>query len=262
MTLLLVGLFVTFISGLISLGDKWKKQSEEGYKKNNNYAIGTFIVAMIGIMATFSSANNSMLEKQKNDTLILKKDIENKKIANELIETQKRIIDTSRNILLTSLKINELQSQIVSLQNELYGLMAGGKQIPAIITFDSYDKITFSILCHDKYPMINVKIKCKEITLPDVGTLYPNVITNFLTVDIPFSAKEELYYFTIFYNNKKTLFVDVNVKRDSNGWLNSTVKYLDKNQKEFKHPYQGRNPKRNESIKSIKDHHYQSELHF
>lgn len=134
-----------------------------------------------------------------------------------------------------------LAKENMRLQNELLKYATGGDGIPAILTMPTKEQITFSILSIDKYPMLNVRAKCNEQPIPDIGTLYPNVVTQFFSLPIPLNEKTKLCDFIIWYNNTKSIGVEVYVSRGKDGFLReSKIRYLDSKGTEFTHPWQGR----------------------
>lgn len=151
---------------------------------------------------------------------------------------------------------DKVSNENTRLQQELLHYTRGGDEVPAITASVAGSSLLIHLLNQDdKYPMLNVKAKIRERLLPDIGTLYPNVGIQITTIDIAPDVKDETYYFVIWYNNSKALVVDLDVKRNDNGILLATVKYLDEDDKEFIPNWV------NKSKDSRKPHTYNPRLH-
>jgi len=134
-----------------------------------------------------------------------------------------------------------ITSENKRLQKEVLNFTRGGdSSMPALLNKVFLNKITFTILSNDDYPMFNVRVKCDEQQLQDIGTVYPKVSTDFYTVIVPSNADTVMYNFVIWYNNRFSIQAEIHFqKRQADGFFEVTqLTYFDKNQKPFKHPWQ------------------------
>ena len=244
MEILFSGIFVTLIGALIAFIDKWKKRTDPDHKKANSIAILSLILAFVGGSIAFTSGRQSLHDKAKSDSISLKKDIENR-IANDSIKILNRQLqslaikqlDTSRTILKYSEELTDTYKENSKLQAEVNKYLIGDKTVPWVTTMADFRNITFTILNTSKYPMRNVKVKCQETQLLNIGDLAPRVVNRFYTITIPKEFKEETFNFVIWYNNGQSILVDISMKRRPDNFLEQTkVSYYNRDGVEFEHP--------------------------
>lgn len=146
---------------------------------------------------------------------------------------------------------NKLSDENRQLYKKLLLYTTGDENsVPAILTMGSFTDVTFALLNHDTVPMINVKAKCNEQSLPDIGTLYPDVSTRFCTFSIDSKIKSESFDFVVWYNNTKSIYINIKIVRVKGGFLEESEKhYFDARHVEFEHPWQGK-PQHGSVIKS------------
>jgi hypothetical protein len=123
---------------------------------------------------------------------------------------------------------NNSSEKLVNLQDKLLKYTAGSDMPPAIVVLPGINSIAFEIISRDSFPLINVKVKCRGVLLPDVGTVYPNVLTQFFEDTISQNVNSIEYDLVIWYNNTKNLNANVFINRRKDGFFESSVDYLDK----------------------------------
>lgn len=251
MLVLTIGIAITILGAIISCIDKWKSPLEEKYKKNNRIALALLISVFLAQSLTFYTGRSAIQDKILSDRLAMEKDRDNK-IASDSIKALNRQLqelvlqnlDTTKSILKYSQELNTAYQTIAKLQGKLNSYFIGDDIIPWITAIPGWDRITFTMLNLGQNPMWNVKIKCQEQQLPDIGVLPTRVNHRYYTAMIPKDTKTALFDFVIWYNNGKSVLVDVYVSRKPDGFLNQdSVVYLDRNGIRFEHPLIKHRPK-------------------
>lgn len=97
---------------------------------------------------------------------------------------------------------DKIASENRRLQKEVLNFTRGrDSSMSALLNMVLLNKISFIILSNDDYPMFNVRVKCNEQQLPDIGTIYPKVTTEFYTVVAPTNQDSAIFNFVFWYNN-------------------------------------------------------------
>jgi hypothetical protein len=248
---LVAGIVLVIGGAIISLTKDWKSKTEQGHKKINRFAIVAFISAFVGAWLTYSSGRSAIVGKIKSDSAAWVKDSLNEVAKDSIISLNREItklaveqLDTSKTILRYSEKLNMAYQDISNLQSQLNTYFVGDNVIPWITTMTSFDRLTFTMLNTGKNPMWNVKVKCQEQQLPDIGVLPTRLIYRYYTALVPKETKNALFDFVIWYNNGKSVLVDVYISRRPDGFLNQdSVVYSDRNGVRFEHPLIKHKPK-------------------
>jgi hypothetical protein len=251
MEILLLGISVTILGAIISFIDKWLKKTDPKYKKANTIALITLVLAIVGGLITYTGGKQSIDGKVISDSIATTKERENKIANDSIINLNKRIdslaseqLDTSKTILKYSQKLNRAYQSISELQSQLNSYFVGDNVIPWVTTMPGFDRVTFTMLNTGKNPMWNVKVKCQEQQLPDIGVLPTRLIYRYYTTLVPKETKNQLFDFVVWYNNGKSVLVDVYISRRPDGFLNQdSVVYSDRNGVRFEHPLIKNKPK-------------------
>ena len=244
MKILVLGIIITLIGAIISCVDKWERPNSTSYKKANIIALLTLLLTLIGSAITFYTGKEAIKEKINSDSSNKEKERENK-IANDSIRVLNHQIhalaleqlDTSKTIVKLSQDLVASYKENAILETELRRYFNGGEMVPWLTILPGIDKITFLMLNAGKYPMWNVKVKCNEQQLPDIGVLPPGLSNRFFTQIMDPKAKEDIFDFVIWYNNGKSIEVTVYLKKEPNThWDQTKIEYSDHNGVPFKHP--------------------------
>jgi len=189
MKTLIAGIILSIFSGVMSLVEKWKPKGESHRRKTNIIALIAFGLILLGAYLTFDSGSASIQEKIKSDSLIAKKDIENKKLEDSLVQTQGVLINLGLNQLDTAKLIlrynhsldsaqnvfNIEQTKNSELQSELYNQVTGGNSIPHIVpmSYNQNNVVDFMILNMGRYAIQDVSLSMVDTygLKMDVGDL-------------------------------------------------------------------------------------------
>ena len=248
---LVIGIGLTLIGAAISLIRDWKAKGAPDRRKVNTLAILTACLVLFGAILTGATGKSSIDDKLTSDSLAAAKEHENK-IANDSIQSLNRQLlhlaeaqlDTSKTILEVSNKLQAANQRIIDLQGELHSYLVGDDITPWITTIPVLDRVTFTMLNPGRNPMWNVKEKCQEQQLNDVGVLPIRVMYRFYTASMPKGSDMQLFDFVVWYNNGKSVLVNVYISRRPDGSLNQdSVVYMDRNGVRFEHPLTKHKPK-------------------
>lgn len=248
---LILTVALAILVAAITCYNNWKNSNEQDYKRNNRIAVSLFVCAVLAQCSTFFYGYNAINDKTISDSTAAAKDRENKIARDSIITLNYRLtnlaleeLDTSKTILKYSQELNTSYQRISALQDQINNYFTGDNVIPWVTTMPGFDRATFTILNPGKNPMWNVKVKCQEQQLPDIGVLPTRVVDRFYTASIPLPVKDSIFEFVIWYNNGKSVIVSVYISRRPDGFLNQdSVMYADRNGIRFEHPLVKHKPK-------------------
>lgn len=236
---------LTLLSAYISFREKLVQSNKPEDIQKNRRTKATLWIAIIGAVFTLYAGIDGCVQKKKKTELAEQKEKAAQAASDSIRRLNQQIhtlaleqLDTSKTIVRLSQELIASYKENAILEKELRKYFTGGDMIPWLTILPGIDRITFLMLNAGQYPMWNVKVKCNEQQLPDIGTLPPGLNNRFYTQMMnPAHGKEE-FHFVIWYDNGKSVQASVYVKKEAGEltWQLVKVDYADHNDTPFKHP--------------------------